>query len=430
MTHFGIICPSATGHLNPMCALGREIQRRGHRVTLFGVPDVRKKIVNAGLDSSIIGEDEFPPGTMEQLYEQLGKMRGLAGVKFTINLIKKGTIMLFQEAPNALKSVGIDVLLVDQVSPAGGTIAQFLNLPFIVVCNALLLNQEASVPPAFTQWNYHRAWWAYMRNNIGYFLSNCMAGSIYRAVKKQRRHWKLSAFSKPEDMYSSSLAQICQLPIEFDFPRKNLPKGFHYTGPLQEPSGEEPVSFPSFVFPFEKLTHQPLIYASLGTLQNRDWNIFYCIAEACAGLDAQLVISLGDPNNRESGQNLPGSPLVVPYAPHWQLIKRADLIITHSGLNTVLGALSCGVPMVAIPITNEQPGIAARLAAIGVGEVIPASLLSSSKLREAIQKVLKEDSYKKNASRLQASIRKAGGVKRAADIIEKVLSTENRLHSD
>lgn len=35
MTHFGIICPAAIGHLNPMCALGRELQRRGHRVTLF-----------------------------------------------------------------------------------------------------------------------------------------------------------------------------------------------------------------------------------------------------------------------------------------------------------------------------------------------------------------------------------------------------------
>ena len=38
---------------------------------------------------------------------------------------------------------------------------------------------------------------------------------------------------------------------------------------------------------------RPLVYASLGTLQNGSEEIFRTIAEACAGLNAQLVISLG-----------------------------------------------------------------------------------------------------------------------------------------
>ena len=44
MTHFGIICPSAIGHLNPMCALGGELQRRNHRVTIFGIADIETKV--------------------------------------------------------------------------------------------------------------------------------------------------------------------------------------------------------------------------------------------------------------------------------------------------------------------------------------------------------------------------------------------------
>lgn len=54
MPHFGIISPSAIGHLNPMCALGRELQRRNHQVTLFGIPDIRSKIIfrNLGLENS------------------------------------------------------------------------------------------------------------------------------------------------------------------------------------------------------------------------------------------------------------------------------------------------------------------------------------------------------------------------------------------
>ncbi|MBD2564763.1 hypothetical protein H6G95_30090 [Nostoc linckia FACHB-391] len=41
MTHFAIICPAVTGHLNPMFALGRELQRRGHRLTFLGVLDAQ-----------------------------------------------------------------------------------------------------------------------------------------------------------------------------------------------------------------------------------------------------------------------------------------------------------------------------------------------------------------------------------------------------
>ena len=225
-----------------------------------------------------------------------------------------------------------------------------------------------------------------------------------------------------EDFYSP-LAQICQLPPEFDFPRKELPQWFHYIRPLKDPSGLEPVSFSSIPFPFEKLTGQRLIYASLGTLQNRKWEIFQIIAEACLGNDAQIVISLGNPNIQDFALDLPGSPLVVPYAPHQQLIEKATLVITHAGMNTTLAALSSGVPLVAIPITNEQPGIASRIARTGAGEVVPLKHLNVPRLRDVIRLVLAEDSYKQNARRLQDTIRHAGGVTRAADIIEQAVLT-------
>jgi MGT family glycosyltransferase len=423
MTHFGILCPAAIGHLNPMCALGRELQRRGHHVTLFGIPDIQPKVKNSGLDFWTIGEAEFPTGTLEQKYKQLGEMSGLAGLNFTVRWLQQETAMLFREAPEALKAAGIEALLVDQVTVGGGTIADLLNLPFITLCNALLINREAGVPPYFTHWNYSKAWWARLRNQLGNSFLNRITQPFWEVIVQQRHQWKLPTYSCRNDAYSQ-LAQICQLPAEYDFPRDNLPQCFHYTGPLQDPSGLEPVFFPSISFPFEKLTGKPLIYASLGTLQNRKWEIFHSIAEACLGLDAQLVISLGNPNSQESGSTLPGSPIVVPYAPHQQLIERASVIVTHAGMNTVLGALSSGVPLVAIPVTNEQPGIATRIARTGAGEVVPLARLSVSRLRAAIERVLTEDSYKKNASRLQEAIRRVGGVNRAADVIEQAVSTE------
>ena len=63
MAHLGLICPELTGHLNPMMALGRELKRRGHQVTLIGRPDAQEKTGSAGLAFAAVGEKEFPAGS-------------------------------------------------------------------------------------------------------------------------------------------------------------------------------------------------------------------------------------------------------------------------------------------------------------------------------------------------------------------------------
>lgn len=62
MTHFGIICPGSTGPINTMLPLGQELQRRGHRVTLFGIPDAKSKTLAAGVEFQAVGEEDFPAG--------------------------------------------------------------------------------------------------------------------------------------------------------------------------------------------------------------------------------------------------------------------------------------------------------------------------------------------------------------------------------
>ena len=60
------------------------------------------------------------------------------------------------------------------------------------------------------------------------------------------------------------LAQICQFPEGFDFPRRELPGCFHYVGPLHDAADR-----PQVPFPYDRLDGRPLVYASLGTIQNR-----------------------------------------------------------------------------------------------------------------------------------------------------------------
>jgi zeaxanthin glucosyltransferase len=417
MTHFGLLCPAASGHLNPMTTLGYELQQRGHRVTLVGILDAQAKALAAGLEFQPIGEADFPAGSTAEHFAKLGQLSGPAAFRYTVFFFKQATSMLLQEAPAALQRAGVEALIIDQASFGGSTVAELLDLPFITVCCALLLNQDPDVPPFNTSWSYHPKWWTRLRNRAGNELVARIAYPITQVIASSRQQRNLPPLTDPNDSFSP-LAQLSQQPAEFEFPRQTLPACFHFTGPYANQASREPVAFP-----FDQLTGQPLIYASLGTIQNRLLGTFHTIAEACLGLDAQLVIALGGGSTSESLPPLPGSPLVVSLAPQLALLQRTALTITHAGLNTTLESLSHGVPMVAIPIANDQPGVAARIAWTGCGEVVPLKRLTTSRLRRAIEQVLNKDSYRQCALRQQEAIRRAGGVKQAVAIIEQAVST-------
>lgn len=421
MTHFGLLCPTASGHLNPMTTLGYELKQRGHRVTLVGTLDAKPKVLAAGLEFCAIGEIDFPPGSSTDALAKLGQLSGLAAFRYTVDLSKQVTSTLLREAPIAFKGIGAEALLIDQTSFGGSTIAESLDLPFISVCCAMMINVDPNVPPFNTSWSYSPTFWTRWRNQLGYKLIERLAKPITEVVADYRQKNGLMQLNHPNDAYSK-LAQICQQPAEFEYPRQFLPSCFHFTGPFSNSASREPA-----FFPFEKLTGKPLIYASLGTVQNRLLGTFQTIAEACQSLDAQLVIALGGGSTPESLPTLPGAPLVVGFAPQLELLQRTTLTITHAGMNTTLESLSNGVPMVAIPIANDQPGVAARIVWTGTGEAVSLKGLSVPKLRSAIKQVLTEDSYKTNALRLKKAIKQAGGVKRAADIVEQAISTSKSV---
>ena len=287
MTHFGIICPAATGHLNPMTTLGYELKQRGHRVTVVGIEDARQKAKAAGLEFQTVGKSDFPPGATKELFTQLGNLSGAEALKYTLAWIANTAKMYLRDAPEAVKSSNIEALLVDQAAPEGGTIAEHLNIPFVSVCSAIMLNREINVPPFSTLWNYDPSPSGLERNRLGYEKVNSLGKSLRQVISDYRTSWNLPPYDAPNQNYSS-LAQICQQPAEFEFPRQELPNCFHFTGSFSNPQSRESVPFP-----YDRLTGQPLVYASLGTVQNRLLWIFEAIAEACQDLDVQLVIALG-----------------------------------------------------------------------------------------------------------------------------------------
>jgi zeaxanthin glucosyltransferase len=170
-------------------------------------------------------------------------------------------------------------------------------------------------------------------------------------------------------------------------------------------------------FPWDQLDGRPVIYASLGTTLKSEPATFRLIAEACDGLGVQLVISLGGRRDPDLFHDMPGRPLVVRDAPQLELLKKAEIVITHAGPNTVFETLMQGKPMIAIPKTFDQPAIAARLARFGAAIVLRPGKLSVQAIRSALAKILLDPGYGNAARALQGRIRSARGLERAVEVI-------------
>ncbi len=418
MARIGTFCFPGTGHINPMAALARRLQQRGHTVVIFGIADMEARVKAAGVEFCLIGQSDYPPGTLEKLDQRLGELGGLASFRFTVERVKNTARMVLRDGPEAVRRADVEAILVDEAD-MGGSVAEYLGLPYLSIALFPPLLRDSRIPPFCFNWSAGRrsglGWFNRLRNQLGASLLRFIAAPIYAVVNAQRRAWGLKPLVHATDALSN-LAQIAQLPASLEFEVEDQPSVLHYTGPFVDVQQR-----PAVDFPWNRLDGRPLVYASLGTIQNASEQIFRTIAEACAGLNAQLVISLGGGLNPEQLGALSGDPIVVRYAPQLQLVKRAAAVITHAGLNTVLESLAEGVPLVCIPMGNDQPGVAARVAARGAGVVVPRRKLNTKQLRAAVHAVLEDESYRRSARKVQASILQSDGLQRAADIVEDAL---------
>jgi zeaxanthin glucosyltransferase len=415
MSHFGILSFPATGHLHPLTALGRELLRRHHTVTVFQVADVQHLIHGAGLRFFQIGELDFPSGTLQVLNERLSRLHGSEAMEFVFDRIQRNAKIVLRDAPIAIRSEGIDALIVDQAEFAGGSVAEYLGLPFVTAILTLPLDLHPSVRFCGLQSGMPDGVGS-ARQAAGGLRLGLVQASILALINRHRQEWGLQPKTGLHAC-DSELAQIAQLPAGFDFPNRKTVSHFHYTGPFVDRAGRREVSFP-----WSRLdSSRRLVFVSMGTLQNGIEWVFREVAKACAELPVQTVISLGGGLSSEVFRDLPGDPIVVNYAPQLELLDRADLTIFHGGLNTALESLVHGVPMIAVPITFDQPGVGVRLVRTGAGRVIPIGHLTAERLRVEMLEVLTNTKYRTAAELLQKQAVALSGVRQAADIIERVV---------
>jgi zeaxanthin glucosyltransferase len=406
------------GHLNPMTTLARRLKARGHDVVFISVLDTEPYVRAAQLPFIPYCEKELPLGSVRQTTDQLSKLQGQAALEFTIRTVASGLESSFKNLPQTLLEARVNVLVLDQVDYGLGLVPMHLGIPYVHVSNALHLDYSGNTPLCTFDWPHEMTPEALARNQAGVrgFMQVLEpATSVAHAYAAQVG---LNIDWTDPLATTSELAWLTQTPKEFDFESPHWPSQLHYTGPFHDGLGRIESDFP-----WDRLTGEPLVYASMGTLQNGLESVFSAIAQAVKPRPRmQLVLSIGDSLDSKQLSSLPANCIVVSRAPQIELLKRSALCITHAGLNTVLESLTQGVPMVAIPVTNDQPGVAARIAYTKTGVYVPIQEMTAFQLSALVDEVLSNPEYRQNANNMKQVIAQTNGLEKAVDLLEQAFN--------
>jgi MGT family glycosyltransferase len=356
----------------------------------------------------------YSAGETAHKLRTLSALSGEEGFSYMVQILAKFCDIELEHGAETLKQSCADVAVLDFVAAGFGLVAASLRIPYLHISTSMHFDLTGQSPLCLFPWEYDSSADGLARNTRG--LAQ-FARLYLPVISRLRAFAKLHGLDdavRDKKFTGSELAVISQVPREFDFPEVGITPSFHYTGPFQQDEAR-----PYIDFPWYRLTGEPIIYASMGTLQNGSERVFHMIAEASISQGRQLVLAIG--NHVDASKLVYPSErvIVTRYAPQPEILKRAALCITHGGLNTVLESLSAGVPMVVIPVTNDQPGIAMRVVYTGSGTVVPLQELTVVKLRDSIENILNNQAYDRNARRLQASIQAVDGLSLAADIVER-----------
>jgi MGT family glycosyltransferase len=208
---------------------------------------------------------------------------------------------------------------------------------------------------------------------------------------------------------------ICFIPREFQPAGDTFDDSFHFVGPSLGGRANGAAWQP-------RGTERPLLFISLGTTPLNDRPDFFRLClEAFAGTEWQLAMAIGDRLDVAELGEIPENVEVRPFFPQLDVLRQADVFLSHAGMNSTMESLYLGVPIVAFPLQPEQEANARRVEDLGLGRRLPADGLSAALIHDAVAEVSRDREIQRNVAAMSQRVRNSGGAAAAADAMEQYL---------
>ena len=385
MKHIMFFCIPAHGHTNPMLPAAKELVSRGHEVRFYSFHEFEEKIKKTG--AKFIPCDQYLPDVTEK---ELKRIKKVSTTEMTVTDIK-ATINMDPFLQKEVEEFKPDVIYTDSVAFWGKLTAWKYKIPMVCSTSTFAFNQMSS---------------RYMKMS-----ARETADMIFGLPRISKELKKLKAYGYHVD---NALTLI---------QNDNDTDTIVYTSRKFQPFAETFSEHYAFVGPSvfsdaepDKAKDRPLIYISMGTVVNDRPDFYTKCIKSVKDKNVDVIISYGKYMDSKELGTLPDNVKAYPYVDQLDVLSKADVFITHCGMNSVSESLYMATPMVLYPQTGEQYAVARRTEEVGAGVILKDE--SAEGIWKAIDQILQNKSYADAAMEYSRDFRSCSGAASAASFIE------------
>lgn len=392
MSKIVFFCIPAQGHTNPTLGVVRELVGRGHQVLYYSYNSMREKIEEVG--ATFVSCDEYD---CEQKLTQKDATRIGKDLAFSTKILVDTTLALDDKVCADMEKLRPDCIVADSMATWGKAAAIKLGIPFVSSTTTFAFNQYSA---------------KIMKRGIGELF-----GMLFSMPKVNKEIKRLQDKGYPV----KSILDLMQ--------NDDNTNTIVYTSPEFQPCSETFSDKYAFVGPSIRPAKgeirkkkDKLVYISMGTVNNDLMTLYQNCIAALTGTEYQVILSVGQLVSADKFANLPENISVETHVDQIAVLQKADVFLSHCGMNSVNESLYFGVPLIMMPQTQEQGGVAERVRQLGAGLKLEKTDVSS--IAAAVDKVLADSSYRENATQIADGFRRCSGAKGAADKILQVCQSK------
>lgn len=385
MSKIVFFCIPAHGHTNPTLGVVRELVARGHEVRYYSYHSFREKIEDTGAE--FVSCDDYD---MEQKLTPKDAAKIGKNLAFSTQILADTTLALDAMVCEDMERFAPDCIVADSMAIWGKAVALKLNIPFISSTTTFAFNQYSA---------------KIMKQSVGQLFGMLFSmPKINRNIKRLQDHGY--PFKSVLDLMQSDAGTdtIVYTSPQFQPCADTFPDNYAFVGPSVRPAASTVVK--------EK---DKLVYISLGTVNNNMLTFYRNCIAAFRDTDYQVILSVGSLVDTAKLGPIPSNITIAKQVDQIAVLMQADVFLSHCGMNSVNESLYYQVPLVMYPQTAEQGGVATRVAQLDAGVLLRKN--NPSEIRKAVEQVLTDPSYRRNAAMISDGFKKCSGAKGAADKI-------------
>ena len=412
----------ASGHVHPMLAIGEELVRRGHNVTLISGRLSDKPESKIKLMAEKIGVEYLYNHNIVALQKQ-NDFKILQFAEFLRSMANGMLNFWFEELTQLDKEKWDVILFNDMLTTAAMCIHSHDKIPVIMAGTTV-----QALPHTYPHWPWPQPLVGQVPEDLTLIdrikvaLLGIAGPIVYKYLMVTSMHDSLTMYcpsASYDDLITgpgTSVPYIVPTAIGFEYSRSFMPLS-HYVGPLLSKSPDPlPKDLEQWL---EDKEERSVVYISMGSVINITEATGKAFVNGVLKTNYSSVWALRQPEIVEGLEIDAKKVFIIRWAPQLSILqhKAISMAIVHGGFNGIHESLYNGVPLIVVPSFGDQFGNAGRVVNRGLGLSLDAITITAEKITSSINEIDSGD-YRRNVKHLQKIFISAGGVEKAADLVE------------